>query len=361
MANVKQQTESTVLERFFDSFPRGGSFLILTHNHPDPDSISSAAALREIASVLGAADSTLGYGGIIGRSENAHMVRYLGLDLKRVEASDFDQFDRIALVDTQPATGNNPLPAKKIPDLVIDHHPIIRPTRKVEHVDIREGYGATATILSQYMFQFGLDVDRNLATALLYGIKSETQDLGREAHAIDVECYLKLFPIANKRLLAKIVNSRVPQSYYRFLREAIDNAYICGNAIVTRFSEVENPDIVPEIADLMLRMEGAVWSFCIGKFEEALYLSIRTTNFRRNAGTVMKQLIKGKGSGGGHDLIAGGKIDIPNLEPWQIHELEDEIEKEFLKLIRRPGGSKVPLVKPPTTGLAKTGSKVNGN
>lgn len=333
----------TVLEKFFDVFPRKGKFLILTHNHPDPDSISSAAALQEIATVLGGAKTTLAYGGIIGRAENAHMVRYLDLKLKSIERIRVQEYDKIALVDTQPRTGNNDLPSKVVPDLVIDHHPMIKPTRQVPFADVRIEYGATATILSQYLFHFGLEVDKNLATALLYGIKSETQDLGREAYAIDVECYLKLFPVANKRLLAKIVNSRVPQSYFTFLKNAIENAHIAGNVVVTRLSEVENPDMIPEFADLMLRLEGAVWAFCIGAYQDALYLSIRTTNPRKNAGRLMKRLVKGKGSGGGHGLIAGGKIDVPGKEPWQIHELQSKVENDFLRIINKSDCSKIPL------------------
>jgi len=334
----------TVLEKFFDLFPRGDRLLILTHNHPDPDSISSAAALAEISQILGSAKTTLAYGGIIGRSENAHMVRYLELDLKPVEKIQFEDFGQIALVDTQPKTGNNSLPNRRVPDLVIDHHPIIKPTKRVPFADIRMEYGATASILTEYLFHFGLEINKNLATALLYGIKSETQDLGREAFAIDVECYLKLFPLANKKLLAKIVNSRVPQSYFRFLLHAIENAQIVGNAVVTRLSEVGNPDIIPEFADLMLRLKGAVWAFCIGKYEDGLYLSIRTTNVHKNAGKLMKRLVKGKGSGGGHGLIAGGMVKVPGLEPWQVHEVESEIESLFLKLIHKEEFGRVPLV-----------------
>jgi nanoRNase/pAp phosphatase (c-di-AMP/oligoRNAs hydrolase) len=339
-----QQPVSTVLERFFDTFPRSGKLLILTHNHPDPDSIASAAALKEISTVLGDAQTTLAYGGIIGRAENAHMVKYLNLQLKPIERVRLETFDRVALVDTQPRTGNNALDSRRLPDLVIDHHPMIAPTRKVPYADIRTAYGATASILSEYLFHFGIEIDKNLATALLYGIKSETQDLGRETYAVDIECYLRLFPIANKRLLAKIVNSRVPQSYFRFLTAAIQNAHIAGNAVVTRLADVENPDIIPEFADLMLRLQGAAWASCIGDFQDSIYLSIRTTNVHKNAGTLMKQLVKGKGMGGGHGLIAGGKIDVPGLEPWQVHELEDEIEADFLRLINKTNEPKEPLV-----------------
>ena len=340
----------TVLDRFFDEFKRGESFLILTHDNPDPDSISSAAALQEIASVLGNAKTTVAYGGIIGRSENAHMVKYLRMKLRPYDRVRVEDFSYVALVDTQPRTGNNSLPKKRIPDLVIDHHPMTAPSKRVPFPDIRSEYGATATILTEYLFHFGLEIDKNLATALLYGIKSETQDLGREAYPVDTEYYLKLFPVANKKLLAKIVNSRVPQSYFGWLQDAIENAELVGNSIVTRLGEVGNPDIIPEIADLLLRMQGVAWTFCVGQYKESVVLSIRTTNIRKNAGLLMKKLVEGRGTGGGHGLIAGGKIDVPGMEPWQVHDLENELEKNFLRLIHRDDRPRLPLVGEETNG-----------
>lgn len=332
------------MDRFFDEFHRGESLLILTHDHPDPDCISSAAALKEIATALGSAKTTIAYGGIIGRSENAHMVKYLKMKLKPIDRVRVSDFSKVALVDTQPRTGNNALPLKRIPDLVIDHHPMIAPTRQVPFADIRTGYGATASILTEYLFHFGLDIDQNLATALLYGIKSETQDLGREAEKVDMESYTKLFPIANKRLLAKIINSRVPVSYFRWLQDAIQNAQLVGNTIVTRVGSVGNPDMIPEIADLMLRADGIAWVLCIGHYREGIYLSIRTTNTRKDAGKMMKIMMREKGSGGGHGLMAGGKIPAPDLEPWQIHEIEDQVENHFLRLLHKENIQRLPLL-----------------
>ena len=107
------------------------------------------------------------------------MVRYLKLKLRPIDRTKLDKYKYIAMVDTQPRTGNNSLPATRVPDLVIDHHSMIAPTKKVPFVDIRLAYGATATLLTEYLFHFGLEIDRNLATALLYGIKSETIRTGK--------------------------------------------------------------------------------------------------------------------------------------------------------------------------------------
>ncbi len=341
LTNVRLR--QTVLGRFFSRFPGGGKLLIISHNHPDPDSVSSAAALQEIASVLCGARTTIVYAGVIGRSENAHMVEYLGVKLKKIERIDLSSYDRIAMVDTQPCAGNNSLPDGVIPDLVIDHHPVIRSTAKVPYADIRVEYGATASILADYIFKFGLGVRARLATALLYAIKSETQDLGRDAHPVDIECYLKLFPYANKRVLSKIINARVSRNYFQNLKKVIHNSQVVGNAVIARLPEVPYPDIVSEFADLLLRLEGAAWAYCSGYYKGAVCLSIRTTNPRKHAGTLMGQIVKDRGNGGGHSLIAGGKVDVPGLGPGQVHKVQEQLETRFLTLIHKDHHSRSPL------------------
>lgn len=341
---MSERSQTLVLEQFFDDFPRGGKLLILAHNHPDPDTIASAAALQEIASVLGKAKTTIAYGGVIGRAENAHMVKVLKMKLVPIDRIKISDFDRIAMVDTQPKTGNNALPNHIMPHLVIDHHPKTKNSANVPFLDIKTEYGATASILSEYLFHFDLPINKNLATALVYAIKSETQDLGRETYQIDVDCYQKLFPLANKRLLAKIVHAHVPRSYFQYLMQAIQKAKLIDNCIVSRLRDLPTPDLIPEIADLFMKMEGVGWALCMGQYEGAIFLSIRTTNVKKDAGKIMKNLTRNIGTGGGHMQIAGGRIPTPDMEQWQIHELKDELEEKFLKLIGKDGETHHPLV-----------------
>ncbi len=341
MSEVNQQT---VLEQFFDDFPRGGKLLILAHNHPDPDTIASAAALQEIASILGEAKTTIAYGGVIGRAENARMVEVLKLKLVPIDKIKISDYDRIAMVDTQPQTGNNALPTKVMPHLVIDHHPKSKNTMNVPFADIRLEYGATASILSEYLFQFDLPINKNLATALVYAIKSETQDLGRETYQIDIDCYHRLFPMANKKLLSKIVHAHVPRGYFQSLMRAIQNAKVIDHCIISRLREVETPDLIPEIADLFMRMEGVTWALCMGQYEGGLFLSIRTTNTKKDAGKIMKKLVRNLGTGGGHMQIAGGRIAVDDKEQWEIHEIKDQLQERFLKFIGKENENSSPLV-----------------
>jgi nanoRNase/pAp phosphatase (c-di-AMP/oligoRNAs hydrolase) len=239
---------------------------------------------------------------------------------------------QIALVDTQPGRSNNSLPEAVVPTVVIDHHPAYAAYPGVPFLDLRENYGATSTILTEYLRESKLDVEPKIATALFYGIAAETQDLGREATAADIEASHFLYPYANKRRLAKIENARVPREYFRVFREAIDHAALYDHkVVVSLLGDVQYPDMVAEVADFLLRLDGAEWSAAIGAFNGCLYCSIRTTDRDTNAGDLLQGVLGAK-SAGGHDQIAGGRIPL-GPDPAERVQKACDVRHRFLRAL----------------------------
>lgn len=304
--------------------------IVLTHDNPDPDSVSSAVTLAYIAKNLFKVPSAVRYGGIVGRAENRAMIRVLGLKLVPLSESDFRPGTEFALVDMQPKTGNSSFPKKRKPLIIIDHHPL-RKTTKADFIDVRTEYGATATLATEYLLASGLEISSKLATALSYGISSETQDLGREAREADIQAYLALFPRSNKKLLASIVHPRLPRDYFVTLSRALHHSMVYKNALSTTLGEVQNPDFVPFIADFMLRVERINWAICVGRYKDRLVVSIRTTNVKGNAGTFLRHLIGKRGTAGGHGMIAGGQIPCASMDHEGFMKLEEELVRNFLK------------------------------
>ncbi|MBP8911062.1 MAG: DHH family phosphoesterase, partial [Phycisphaerae bacterium] len=203
----------------------GKTYLLIgMQDSPDPDSLAAAVALRKLANNLGNLQCSIVCCGAVGRGENRALVKYLGLNLRCYAELAYDKYDLVAMVDTQPGTGNNSLPEGVLPDIVIDHHPIRRLTRTVEFTDIRSSYGATSTILVEYLIEAGITPETPLATALLYGIRSDTQDLGREASRADIDAIEFLYPFANNRMIGEIQRGKVPRVYYQMLADALKNA-----------------------------------------------------------------------------------------------------------------------------------------
>lgn len=309
------------------------ALLILMQDNPDPDSIASAAALRRIARSAGDIQCSIAYGGVIGRSENRALANYLGLNFRHIDRVDFKKFDCVALVDTQPRTGNNSLPENVLPDIVLDHHPIRPETRSVAFIDVRSKYGALSTMLFEYLCEAGITPEPPLATALLYAVRTDTQDLGREAVQADVQALEALYPLANTRMLSDIQRGSVTQGYFRDLAGALRQARIHGRCVDSLLDEVDNPDIISELADLFLRYEGAEWSLCGGLYQGKAWLSLRSSRPDRSARDVMRVLVSGVGTGGGHGMSAGGQVPLAKGTKNEWHAVRKKIRDRLLREI----------------------------
>lgn len=313
------------------------TLLIVMQDFPDPDAIAAAAALRELARSNQEITTTLACGGFVGRAENRALLKYLGLNIKSLDGVTPEQFGVIALVDTQPGAGNNGLGRDVIPDIVIDHHPMRPQSRKCPFSDVRSRYGATSTIMYEYMVVAGVDLPLPVATALLYGIRSDTADLGREAVRADIDAYLALYPNCNKRVLGRIAMARVPRSYFQTIAMGLNNAHSAGNCVYTLLGSVDTPDIVSEIADLLLRDEETTWALCIGAYGDQLLLSLRTSDLQANAGKIMLRIVGKSGTGGGHSVMAGGQIPVTSPDPGIFHDKAHAIVNRYLRILGNSG------------------------
>lgn len=323
-----------------------GKIVIVTHDNPDPDSIAAAVALRHLLVVKTGQNAVLTYGGVIGRSENRSMVEQLEIPLIPISELDLKQFQVVCMVDTQPNTGNNSWPAALPVHFVIDHHRPKSDLSKICWVDIRENYGASATILYEYLVSQGVAINTRLATCLYYAIKSETQDLGREWSKADRDAYLKLLPLANNKILFKIVHPQVSTAYFSAFRQAIDSARIYGSALVFNLHHIDNPDLVAELADFLLRHQGVDYVLGMGWFDGTQILSMRSLDPDAKLGLVIQEMVTGLGTAGGHGMVAGGQIRMMNVDEKAQNELEETLTRRMLNALNMQAQTGKLLVPP---------------
>ncbi|MGE5296852.1 MAG: DHH family phosphoesterase [Solirubrobacterales bacterium] len=335
----------TKLQRLTELLTGKTYLLIGMQDNPDPDSLAAAVALRKLANNLANLQCSIVCGGTVGRGENRALVKYLGLNLRSYAEIDYGKYDLVAMVDTQPWSGNNSLPEGILPDIVIDHHPIRRQTRTVGFTDIRSGYGAASTILVEYLIEAGITPETPLATALLYGIRSDTQDFGRESSRFDIEAIEFLYPFANNRMIGEIQRGKVPRVYYQMLADALRNARVQGTAIITALGDIDNPDMIAEVADLLLREDETTWTMCTGYWNGKLLISLRTSEEDNLAAKVVKYMVARKGTGGGHQTYAGGQIPLIKGTKAEREEIEKYVERRFFEAVGAGDKAGVRLVK----------------
>jgi nanoRNase/pAp phosphatase (c-di-AMP/oligoRNAs hydrolase) len=311
---------------------KGKRVLILVHNNPDPDAISAGWALSYLLRKKLAVHSRIAYGGRITRPENRMMIRRLGIGIRPLEKVNVHNLNVLAMVDSQPWTGNSSVPKSLRPSIVIDHHSLKKATQDVNFIDVRPHYGSSATILTEYLMDAGLTIPKKLATALYFGIKADTQNLGRDATEADYRAAITLYPNVQLRKLSQIEHPELSREYFEDLDKAIHGAKIYGDVILCDLGSLANTDMVGFISDLLVRISGVRWSFVRGTDDSQLIFSLRTKRAKQNAGWVAQQLVNGLGSAGGHGMVAGGQILTKGLTPEKEKKLGQTLENRFLKI-----------------------------
>lgn len=308
-------TEQERLLSLLDAVRGAPRLLILTHNDPDPDAIASAVALGYLLAPQ--LSARIAYRGIIGRAENKALVDYLCHPLHQLSPADWDGAPPVALVDTQPGAGNNVLPAGYNPTIVLDHHALRDGTSRAVFADVRSEMGATSTILTGYLRAAGVVMPPWLATALFYGIKTDTMGLSRGTGRADVDAYFYLQPQIEINALSRIERAQVPAQYFRSLVLGLQAARIYKDTVIVYLGWTDYPDLTAEIADMLLRLEDIQWVVCMGAYGPDLILSVRTTR-REGAEKLVHQIVDESGTAGGHGALAGGEVPLLGRDPEAV-------------------------------------------
>jgi nanoRNase/pAp phosphatase (c-di-AMP/oligoRNAs hydrolase) len=300
------------VDRIRERFAGTPRLLILMQDDPDPDAIASALALRVLLGRTRTA-APLATFGTIRRPENRAMLRILEIDVERVTPRQVAEYDALAIVDAQPTFFEESVVAR--PDLVIDHHPEEVPV-KAPLKDIRPTWGATSTILTEYLRAAESKIPQRLATALLYGIKADTQDLERGTTRADVEAFAFLHALANHRALRRIERPALPDAALDLLAQGLVRRQLVGDVLFAHLGAVTYPELVAQCADLFLELSGAEWSVVSGTVNQELHVSLRNLGHVRAAGDVARQAFGELGSAGGHRSMAKAVV---RLRDWRAH------------------------------------------
>ena len=319
-----------------------GPVLITTHNSPDPDALASGLALAKLLKESSGIPSRLVYSGLVSRAENRAVLRLLTPEWEYSDAlHDIGAYSAVALIDSQPGAGNNSLPVDFLPDIVIDHHTPVRPeTQQARFRDIRIGIGSTASILFQYLNAADVAVDSRLATALFYGLRADTNGLARDATTADGVIYSLLLSHLDSSLLHQVILSGLSQQYFSAFESGLRSAKITGQTITTYLGEIYRPDLVAEMADLLVRLENVNTALCLGWYDGSIFLSLRTGTPNEDAGLLLQDIITGHGKAGGHGTIAGGQIPLNGQD---ADELVQQVTGRFLEVMGETASS-IPLL-----------------
>lgn len=317
------------------AFARGTAVVpILVQEDPDPDGMASALGLRKLLHRRDEESPIISLGEVT-RPENKRMAEMLGIRVVRVTETELGGFRRVIAVDTQPAPVET-----RVRFAVIDHHPA-REGYSADFVDIRPHVGAAATMVTQYLRSADPErITPRLATALIYGIRTDTEVLRRGTAPEDVEAYAFLQGVADQELLRKIGRPAFSEAAVRATGEALASLFTEGDLAVAYAGRLDAraSHVLPTLADFCLGIEGVAWSAAGGILDEHLVINIRRVGGTVGAGDLAKALAEEEGMGGGHRSMARVAIRLgeevpfsdrpgdPQATAWLLERLRERVE-----------------------------------
>ncbi|WP_224447116.1 DHH family phosphoesterase [Haloprofundus salilacus] len=305
-----------------------GPLAVVTHDNPDPDAIASAVALCRIAEYVGV-DADACYFGEISHQENRALVNLLDLSLRNVESpEELEQYAGIALVDHSRPGVNDGLDPETFVDIVIDHHPPRAPV-EARFVDLRSEVGATSTLLADYLERLGRDLDRTVATALLYGIRVDTKDFTREVSKTDFEATAYLLERVDVSVLERVETPSMSADVFETIAGAIRNRETHGTAVASCVGEIRDRDALAQAAERLLDMEGVQVSLVYGYKDGTVYVSGRARGSDIDLGETLRDALGQIGSAGGHADMAGAQLPLGILE-----DVGDDAKESLTDVVR---------------------------
>lgn len=307
----------TVGDRFVDSIADRDRIAVLMHPNPDPDAMASAMAVGALARTVDT-EAILQYPGQIRHPENRAFETVLDCEFDRIEGIDDVASEAVVLVDHNEPRGF-PGASDIEPHAIVDHHPGNGEAKAF--TDIRSDRGSCASIFAEYVRERGWSNDTDtddrsltptLATALLYGIQSDTTSFTRSCTHAEFDAAAYLFPAADPDYLDRIANPQVDSETLEVKAQAITARDVEGSFLVSYVGTLSNLDALPIAAEELVRLEGITAAVIVGERDGTLHVSGRSRDDRVHIGKAIStalDVLPGA-SAGGHARMGGGQVAL---------------------------------------------------
>jgi len=325
---INEETMSNVIKLKTMVRPND-TLAVLMYGSPDPDAVASAMALHELLrKITPLAGCTFIATEPTVRQQNIEFIRAMRVDIQLLSQVDLKSYQLIAIVDAQPTFFGDALTDVQS-QIVLDHHPCTT-VWHAELADIREKYGALSTIMTEYLLAAKIRIPKKLYTALLYGIKSDTNNLERDVILEDISAYYLNFGRANRQLIRRIDMNQIPQRFLKSFDYSFHNRRRYRDRIVSFLGRVESVDACVQVADFYLRLVEIYYVIIAGIVKDKLVIVFRGDGYRQDCGAIAQKAFGAYGSAGGHRSAARVEIQLDTIKEILHNDLSQEAIDHFL-------------------------------
>ncbi|HAJ25706.1 MAG TPA: phosphoesterase [Syntrophus sp. (in: bacteria)] len=302
---------------------------VLMYGSPDPDAVASAMALREIfKQTVGLKKFAFVATEGVLRQQNKEFIRAMKVEIQLLPKVNLEEYRLLALVDAQPTFFGKVCEGIH-PQIVLDHHPVTS-VWHAELADVRPHYGALSTIMTEYLLAAKVRIPKMLYTALLYGIKSDTNNFERDSILEDIGAYYLNYARANRQLIRRIELNQIPERYLKYFEHAYFNRRRYRDRVTSFLGKVESPDVCVQVADFYLRIADIYYVVIAGVIKDRLIIVFRGDGYRQDCGSIAEKAFGKYGSAGGHKSAARVEIPLETLKEVLQGEWSQESVEQFL-------------------------------
>lgn len=320
------------LSLILQQLEHAGNVYIQPHNIPDPDSIASSFGLKTLLAYHGI-ESTIIHVGSIEKANSKKMVELFDIKMRVLDQINYHQDDYVILVDSQ--VGNSNITNLfQYNQLVVDHHEVMPDICNYLYRDIRAEVGACASIITSYFHEADIPIPQHVATALLYGIMMDTDNLTRRASNLDIEMFYFLYNQANISLIKSLKLNQIVKSDLIAYAKALDSVEIYGYLGFVHIADC-NDSLLGTISDMVNTIEGVSVVVAYAKRNDGVKFSIRSESHQVKANKLVRYIISDLGVGGGHGEMAGGFMLADRMDFMKNKQLDTYIRHRAITYVEK--------------------------
>ena len=180
----------------------------------------------------------------------------------------------------------------------------------------------------------GLDLDDfparyNIAPTqpILVVISGEGRERG--SNLADLSAFNFLYPLANKAMIARIERPALPREDLEAMGRALSRLQVDNGVAVIHLGEINREDVIPQLAEFCLQIEGVDWSVVSGLVKDRVVISVRNVGYVKSAGEIMKRLYDDIGSAGGHRAMAKAVVPLDRFKQ-RFGEVSEKVIREAM-------------------------------
>ena len=301
------------------------NIIVQCHDNPDADALASGFGVYEYLRLNGKSPRLV-YGGrnIIHKSNLVLMVDSLGIPIEHVDFLDNPQL--LVTVDCQYGGGNVTFfKAENV--AVIDHHRVSGQLPAMNRV--MSYMGSCATIVWDMLREECVEINRNLATALYYGLYTDTGEFTEITHSLDRD--LRDEADFDSTIVAKFRNANMSLEELDIAATALlGRDYIEEYRLAIVKAGACDPNVLGIISDFVLEVDAIDICMVFSVIKNGVKLSFRSCIKEVSASEMAQEVCRDIGSGGGHYYKAGGFIPMDLLiDSYNVYCREKDLTPRF--------------------------------